>query len=177
MSLNLNRRVFFVKTLYSIPIILGIGFLAACSGNEAEQFETKEEAVNAFIEQEKIEGAIDAIVTTKDDELLVVEARQDVYFVAELIEKKGHYYAERISSNVVLETDGGAAWELTTAHKNNYTIYFDDEQADLLAEGLPVNDTTAFSSDYYIAFVEGQQIVQEEGQLKSAIEEVKRVNE
>ena len=57
-----------------------------------EHFSSKEETLDYFIKKEDIKGNIDLIITTRDDKLLAVQSREDIYFVGDLVEDKEGYY-------------------------------------------------------------------------------------
>ena len=84
-------------------ILSGLYFLTTVSAEKGrEHFSSKEEALDYFIEKEDIKGNIDLIITARDEKLLAVQSREDIYFVGELVEHKEGYYAKRISDNVVM---------------------------------------------------------------------------
>lgn len=143
-----------------------IFFLSACNEEDIEYFSAQEEAVDYFIEKESIKGNIDLITTTKGEKLLVVQFREDIFFVGELLEDKEGYYAKRISDNVVLGI--GASWELNTMDKNKYTISFEKNKEDL--HYIPFSN-----GEYDLSLVEGHTISENTLNFTKAIKEIERV--
>ncbi|MFJ7667630.1 hypothetical protein ACIQXI_10995 [Lysinibacillus sp. NPDC097195] len=157
-----------IKKFGMISLVLAFFFISACSGTEAEHYSSKEESLNSFIEKEDIKGDIDLILTKSGEELLVVQSKEDVFFVAELIENKEGYYAERISDSVVLGI--GASWELNTVGKNKYTIYFDKNKKDL-------NFISLSNGEHKMSLVEGHTITKNSTELTNAIKEVEVIKD
>lgn len=149
-------------------MVLAVFFISACSGKEVEHFSSKEEALDSFIEKEDIKGNIDLILTTRGEKLLVVQSREDVFFVAELIEDKEGYYAERISDSVVLGI--GASWGLNTVDKNKYTIFLNKNKEDL-------NYTSFSNGEYDMSLVEGHTITKNTTEFTNAIKEVEVIKD
>lgn len=156
-------------------MVLAVFLISACSGKEVEHFSSKEEALDSFIEKEDIKGSIDLILAKKGEELLVIQTKEDNYFVAELIEDKEGYYAERISANVVLGI--GAAWELKTADKNKYTIYFDKNKKDLNHTSFLLSYTPLSNGEYEMSLVEGHTITKDTMEFTNAIKEVEAIKD
>ena len=157
-----------IKQFGLISMVLAVFFISACSGKEVQHFSSKEEALDFFIKKEDIKGNIDLILTKRGEELLVVQSKEDVFFVAELIEDKEGYYAERISDSVGLGI--GASWELNTADKNKYTIYFDKNKKDL-------NYTSLSNGEYEMSLVEGHTITKNTTEFTNAIKEVEVIKD
>ena len=120
-----------IGILMIMIILIGLYFLTTAGAEEGrEHFSSKkEETLDYFIKKEDIKGNINLIITTRDEKLLAVQSREDIYFVAELVEDKEGYFAKRISDNVVIGI--GAGWELNTVEKNKYTIFFEKNKEDL----------------------------------------------
>ena len=162
--------VIIIKKFHLILMILVVFLIAACSDKEVQHFSSKEEAFDFFIEKEDIEGNIDLILTKNEEDLLVVQFSEDIYFVAELIEDKEGYYVERISDNVVLGI--GAAWELNTADKNKYTIYFNEDKNDSIRTSLASSYMPLSNGEYEMSLVEGHTITNDATEFTNAIKEV-----
>lgn len=165
------KWVVWMKKVFGLAM-MSVSLLVACSNN-TEHFASQEEAVNALIEQEQVKGVIDLIETTNDDTLLVVETRPNAYFVAELLHHKKGYYTERRSDNVVMEM--GGAWEITSAQKNDYTIYITEEN-DTAFEELALNYVPLSNGDDNVALLEGHTTIDEYIQATNAIENIEPVN-
>lgn len=150
-------------------ILIGLYFLTTVSAEKGrEHFSSKEEALDYFIEKEDIKGNIDLIITARDEKLLAVQSREDIYFVGELVEHKEGYYAKRISDNVVIGI--GAGWELNTVEKNKYTIFFEKNKEDL--NYIPLSNR-----EYNMSLLEGHTISENTLDLTSAIKEVKAIED
>ena len=167
--------VIIIKKFRLISMILAVFLISACSEKEIQHFSSKEEALDFFIEKENIKGNMDLILTKKEDELLVIQSKEDTYFVAELIEDKDGYYAERISDNVVLGI--GAAWEVNTADKNKYTIYFDEDKDDSIHTSLSSSYVPLSNGEYEMSLVEGHTITNDATDFISAIKEVEVIKD
>ncbi|MCM3743615.1 hypothetical protein M3193_05630 [Sporosarcina luteola] len=149
-------------------MLLVLFFISACSEIGIEHFSSQEEALIYLIDKEEIKGNIDLIVTIRGERLLIVQSREDIFFVGELVEDKEGYYAEKISDSVVIGV--GASWELNTASKNKYTIYFEKDKKDL-------NFIPFSNGEYDMSLVEGHLISKNTTDLISAIKEVKVIKE
>ena len=150
-------------------ILIGLYFLTTTGAEEGrEHFSSKEETLDYFIKKEDIKGNIDLIITTRDEKLLAVQSREDIYFVGELVEDKEGYYAERISDNVVIGI--GAGWELNTVEKNKYTIFFEKNKEDL--NYIPLSN-----GEYDMSLLEGHTISENTLNLTNAIKEVKAIED
>ncbi len=148
--------------------VLTILFISACDEKGIDHFSSREKALDYFIEKENIKGTIDLITTTKDEKLLVVQSIGDTYFVGELVEDKEGHYAKRISDDVVMGI--GAGWELTTADKNKYTIFFEKNKED-------VNYIQLFNGEYDLSLVEGHTISKNNLNFTSALKEVEVIKD
>lgn len=145
-------------------MVLIVFLISACSGKEVEYSPSEKEALDSFIEKEEVKGNIDLILTTKDESLLAIQIREDVFFAGELIEDKdSNYYVRRISDNVSVGI--GASWELNTEKKNKYTIYFENDEKD--ANFLPFSN-----GEYSIALSEGHTITKDTLEFTNAIKDV-----
>ncbi|WP_143560917.1 MULTISPECIES: hypothetical protein [unclassified Sporosarcina] len=143
--------------------------LSACSEeNNINYFPTPEAALEDLIQSEGIKGSIDLITTTDAIEMLVIEQNENSYFVAELLEAKKGYTANRISANATMES--GGSWELKTDSKHRYTIYFEKKQEDQ-------NFYPLSNGDYYISLVEGHQITKEDSIARNSIKDIRAVKE
>lgn len=98
-----------------------------------------------LIRSETIKGSIDLITTTNEIETLVIEQDKNTYSVAELLEDKKGYTANRISANVTMKL--GGSWELKTNSKHKYTIYFEKKQENQ-------NFYPLSNENYFISLVE-----------------------
>ncbi|MBO0589728.1 MULTISPECIES: hypothetical protein [unclassified Sporosarcina] len=143
--------------------------LSACSEeNNTNYFPSEEAAVEDLIQSEEIKGSIDLITTTDEIEVLVIERDKNNYSVAELLEDKNGYTANRISANVVMEL--GGSWELKTNSKQKYTIYFEKKQENQ-------NFYPLSNGDYYISLVEGHQITKEDPISTNSIKDIRAVKD
>ena len=74
--------------------MITILLLAACSENsskysdEIKHFSSIDNALENFIEVQKINGEIELITTSKNDKLLVTQRIENTYFVGELKERR-----------------------------------------------------------------------------------------
>ncbi|WP_340003192.1 hypothetical protein [Oceanobacillus sp. FSL K6-0127] len=157
-----------IRRFMVILMVIAIFFISACSEKDKiDHFSSKEETLEHFSEKEDIEGNIDLIITTRGEKLLVVQSREDVFFVGELIEDKEGYYAKRISDSVGVGI--GASWELNTVNKNKYTIFEKNKEDAYYIK---------FSNgEYDISLVEGHTISENDLVLTSAIKEVETVKD
>jgi hypothetical protein len=149
-------------------MFLAFLFISACSENGVEHFSSKEEALDNLIEKEDIKGNIDLILTTRGEKLLVIQSRDDIFFVGELIKDKKGYYAQRISDSVVIGI--GAAWELNTVNENKYTINFERNKDDL-------NYVSFSNEEYVMSLLEGHTLSEDTSDFASAIKEVEVIKE
>lgn len=148
--------------------MIGLFFLSACSKDNINYYPSKEEALEKFIQSEGIKGNIDLITTMNGEELLVIQQDTNSYFVGELLEDKKGFAVNRISENVFMEL--GGSWELKTNAKYKYTIYFEKEQES--QDFYPLSNV-----DYYIALVEGYQIIKEDSIFINTIKDVKALKD
>lgn len=158
-----------MKQFIIILLMTSALFLSACSeDSEINYFPSKDEALENLIQSEGIEGNIDLITTTNEEELLVIEHDKNTYSVGELLKDKKGYVAQRISANVVMEL--GGSWELETKSKRKYTIYFEKEQKDQ-------NYYQLSNEDYYVSLVEGHQINKEDKSFVNSIKDLRVVKD
>lgn len=158
-----------IKQFMAILMVIAIFFISGCTEKDKiDYFSTKAEALKYFIEKENVEGNIDLIITTKGENLLVVQSRKDVFFVGELIEERKGYYAKRISDSVGVGI--GASWELNTMSKNKYTIFFEQNKED-------ANYIQFSNGEYHISLVDGHRISEEDIVLTNVIKEVETVKD
>ncbi|PID15303.1 hypothetical protein CSV63_09065 [Sporosarcina sp. P34] len=143
--------------------------LSACTEeNNTNYFPTPEAALEDLIQSDGIKGSIDLITTTDEMEVLVIEQNKNNYFVAELLEDKKGYTANRISANVVMEL--GGSWELKTNSKHKYTIYFEKTQENQ-------NFYPLSNEEYYISLVEGHQVSKEDSITRNSIKDIRAVKD
>ena len=157
-----------IKKFRWISIILVVFLLSACTEEEVQHFSSKEEALDSFIEKNDVKGNIDQILTKRGDELLVVQTKEDTFFVGERIQNQKGHYAQRISDNFSLGL--GGAWELTTKANNKYTIYLDQSKKDM-------NYTSFSNGEYEMALVEGHKITKNIPEFINAIKEVEVIKD
>ena len=157
-----------IKKFCWISIISAVFLLTACSEKDVQYFSSKEEALDSFIEKNDVKGNIDMIFTKRGDKLLVVQTKEDTFFVGEQIHDQKGYYAQRISDNVSLGS--GGAWELTTDANNMYTIFFDQNKEEM--------HYTSFSNGQYeMALVEGHKITKGIPESINAVKEVEVIKD
>lgn len=108
------------------------------------------------------------VTTVKDEKLLVIQTRENTYFVGEMAEDKNGYYIERISDNVEM-VDGGS-WELNTLGGNEYTIYFEKDKEDIGYKQLS-------NGKYNFLLAKGHTITKNGQFLTSAIKRVEAVKD
>lgn len=143
--------------------------LSACSEeNNTNYFPLKEATFEDLIQSEEIKGSIDLITTTDEIEILVIEQDKNNYSVAELLEDKKGYTANRISANAVMEL--GGSWEFKTNSQHKYTIYFEKKQENQ-------NFYPLSNGDYYISLVEGHQITKEDSISTNSIKDIRAVKD
>ena len=149
-------------------MISGGFILTACSEKEVQYFSSKEDALDSFIEKNDVKGNIDLILTKRGEELLVVQTKEDTFFVGERIGNQKWYYAQRISDNVSL--DLGGAWELTTDANNMYNIFLEHNK-----KGM--NYTSFSNGEYEMALVEGHKITENIPEFINAVKEVEVIKD
>jgi hypothetical protein len=100
--------------------------LAGCSSYKnkiSEQFfNTKDEAIAHYIEQEKVLGSIVLLNLSSNEKLLFTEGGVEIYYLGELVEDKGKFSAFKLSTSVDIGNTTGAKWGFNTVKGNKYTI-------------------------------------------------------
>lgn len=159
----------FIKTIkFSLFVVIFL-LIGGCSesslnfNEDIEHFSTEDEALEHFIENERIKGNVDLVTTTKSESLLVTQSSQNTYFVGELMKDDEGVFATRISAKVHMEV--GAAWELITIGGNKYTIFFEKDNEKPYLINLS-------NGDYYISIVEGHTLSKDPLNVTNAIKEI-----
>ncbi|KGP71032.1 hypothetical protein [Pontibacillus yanchengensis] len=149
--------------------VITLLIIGGCSENSSKikdkikHFPSKHEALEYFIKDENIRGNIDLVTTTKSDQLLVIQWRENIYFVGELNEDDKGYYTGKISANVHMKI--GGAWELNTMDGNEYTIFFDKTNE-------KTNSIKLSNEEYFISIEEGHTLSNNSLNGTTAIDEV-----
>lgn len=150
-----------------------LALLSACSNSwsqtkeEREYYPSKEKAIEHYIQDYNIKGSVKLITTTKNENLLVTELRDNTYFVGEVMGDDGDFFTAKLSANYQSET--GGAWELNSIEGNEYTIQLKTEDE--------ANSKQLSIDEYTISFVEGHTISEDSPNHKNAIKEIEGVKE
>lgn len=121
--MNLHSLMFLLASFTLFQVVGGCS--QESSSEEVQYFDSIDEAIENMAEEQNIHGIIEVITTTAQEEFLVVEYREDNYFLGEIISAEEGYGAVKITPNVV--SKAGFGTELTSAEGNEYTIWLREE--------------------------------------------------
>ncbi|MBW5449469.1 hypothetical protein GE107_26015 [Cohnella sp. CFH 77786] len=108
-----------------------LSFLSGCkTEDELIMFETKEKAIQNFVEEQSIKGKILEFDLGDVENILLVQQMTDVYYLGEVIKTKEKYSVTRTSSGVDIGNTTGAMWEFKTNKGTTYTIKISKENED-----------------------------------------------
>lgn len=100
--------------------------------NDVQLFETKEEAISNFIEEEAIhKGSIIEIDLNDHEAVLLFKQMNTAYYLGLTTEVNNQYSTNRLSSGVDIGNTTGAMWEFQTANENEYTIKITKQKEDV----------------------------------------------
>lgn len=100
--------------------------------NDVQLFETKEEAISNFIEEEAIHnGSIIEIDLNDHEAVLLFKQMNTAYYLGLTTEVNNQYSTNRLSSGVDIGNTTGAMWEFKTDNENEYTIKITKQKEDV----------------------------------------------
>lgn len=97
-----------------------------------QTWDTKEEAIQQYINAEKVDGSIVQLNLSDGQVFLLVEEKNGIYFYSEVVSTgvdKGarehtdqQYEVIKVSPSVSIDNSAGASWEYKTQDDHEYTI-------------------------------------------------------
>ncbi|WP_040948859.1 hypothetical protein [Gorillibacterium massiliense] len=104
-------------------LVVVIALVTGCSVQDQSQlFETKDQAIRYFIEDQAIEGSIAELDIGEQEVVLLVEQSRDTYYVGEIAKVREKYKSVKISGGVYIGNTTGAMWDFETYKGNEYTL-------------------------------------------------------
>ncbi|SMG35015.1 hypothetical protein [Paenibacillus aquistagni] len=101
--------------------------------NDVQLFETKEEAISNFIEEEEAihKGSIIEIDLNDHEAVLLFKQMNTAYYLGVTTEVNNQYTTNRLSPGVDIGNTTGAMWEFKTDNENEYTIKITKQKEDV----------------------------------------------
>ncbi|MNW53770.1 hypothetical protein D3C74_313440 [compost metagenome] len=107
-------------------------FVSGCKINGSNQhfFETKDESITNYIEENSFKGSILEIDLEGQETVLLFKQMKDVYYLGEVAISKEKYSLSRTSDGVDIGNTTGAMWEFKTFQGNDYTLKISKNKED-----------------------------------------------
>jgi hypothetical protein len=115
--------------------LLFIVFIIFVTGCKTEDktvlFETKDKAINFFVQEQSVEGSILELDLGEVETVLLFQQMKDVYYLGEVAKIKEKYSSFRNSPGVDIGNTTGAMWAFKTYKGNEYAIKISKEKEDI----------------------------------------------
>ncbi|MGM1045859.1 MAG: hypothetical protein ACQEXX_06910 [Bacillota bacterium] len=114
-------------------LVLIILILSGCTKEtkiEHPKFESKEAAINNYVEERNVKGTIIQLNLKSRDIILLTQESKEIYSLGEMIKIKAQYSLVGISAGVDIGNTSGAMWEFKTSNNNKYTIKISKDHED-----------------------------------------------
>lgn len=140
-----------------VVVVFSIGGCNAQNNEDLQLYETKDEAIEGFKnEQSTAYGPVLKLEMNDNETVLLFRDKKDVYFLGELAPYQDKYTATKITSSVDIGNTTGAMWGFRTYKDNEYTIKISRDKED--------NESTYISEfNLYISIVNGQRRYEDKG--------------